>query len=152
MVHMVGGNPKASQPASGHQAAGSRQGGFVAGTPARVLQEKVKALTKLYSGVQQLIKRWGLESEFGQEAVLLAGAQYYHELCRWLDEGMRGVEQEIISSGAPVELKPLQDARDELRVILAFKPEDLVKGRADARTGRVITLDEMRRELQDRSH
>jgi hypothetical protein len=115
-----------------------------------VLGEKINALTSLLARVRELIRDWGTRSAAQEDSAALAGASYYHELCRWLDEEMARVQREIHAKGGAVDAKPLQDARDELRVILAFSPADLLKARADTRSGRVVTLDEMRRELQSR--
>ena len=116
------------------------------------MAEKINALTSLFARTRELIADWGKRSATEDDAAALACANYYHELCRWLDQSMSCVEGEIQSTGVAVDLTPLREARDELRVILGFKPADLIKGRADARGGRVITLDEMRRELQGRGH
>jgi hypothetical protein len=114
--------------------------------------ERLRAVLAIYQRINELMGDWSTRSVAESDASMTAVVYFYHDVCRDLDAQMAAVERDVKESNLGIDLEALRNAREHIFIVLACDPVKLLQAERDIKEGRVVTLEQMRRELRNSAH
>jgi len=111
-----------------------------------VFQERVRVLTTLYETLNGLMRGWAERAEGFPDGVQVAVTRQYQAFSADLFARVAEARRDGETGG--MDASALQDAYDHLRAMQMFDAERVIASIRDVEEGRVISLEQARRELQ----